>query len=238
MTLADIEVYIGVIVDKDDPLNLGRVRVNIPGMFELWTDEAGKPILDPWTGDPIMELDDHPWVSPLSTGDYQGYSQLNAGNKVWVFHNVKNYYEYWYLPYFELNANTRALIDNKDLDIMVSRLGNEGDAQMYYSKADGFTTKISDSKLNLSSAGQLEGNVKSIKIDAPDGVEINGGKEPAVLGAQLQSLLKDLAGNLTELSTIAAANWPTAPLASGLIKMSSAISSKINDITSTTVKIS
>lgn len=224
MKLSDIEINVGVVIDSDDPKHEGRVKISCPDMFDEET-------MDP---DYIF------WANPIMS-DFQKFTHLDKGNKVWMLHNPNNYYEYYYLPYFELNSNTKALIDNKDLDVLVSRSASTGDAQLYYKQDEGLVNKVGnghmtvnkDSDIDIHGAKKVDVTGNVIKI----GKE-NGSYEPAVMGDKLQRLLSGLASDLQTLSLKCAAVPYTASLASSFMKMSTSITSKIPEILSDTVKIS
>ena len=97
MKLADVEMIPGVVVDDEDPKFLGRLKISAPGEFEVDS----------------MDINDMFWVYPFPVGGYQSFSHMLKGSKVWLIKNTKNYYEYWYLPYFEMNSNTFNLVNSK-----------------------------------------------------------------------------------------------------------------------------
>ena len=117
MKLADVEMIPGVVVDDEDPKFLGRLKISAPGEFEVDS----------------MDINDMFWVYPFPVGGYQSFSHMLKGSKVWLIKNTKNYYEYWYLPYFEMNANTFNLVNSKkkyDADVLVSRSDGSNNIQM------------------------------------------------------------------------------------------------------------
>ena len=94
MKFSDTELLPGVVVSVDDPKMLGRIKVNVPTLFNSES----------------MSIDGLPWVYPLTMIGYQGFSKLMTGSKVWVFKQKDNYKELWYIPMFELNQNTREIV--------------------------------------------------------------------------------------------------------------------------------
>ena len=142
MKLADVEMIPGVVVDDEDPKFLGRLKISAPGEFDVDS----------------MDINDMFWVYPFPVGGYQSFSHMLKGSKVWLIKNTKNYYEYWYLPYFEMNANTFNLVNSKkkyDADVIVSRSDGSNNIQMYYNPEDGFNQKIGFASINIMPDGTI-----------------------------------------------------------------------------------
>lgn len=225
MKLADVEMIPGVVVDDEDPKFLGRLKISAPGEFEVDS----------------MDINDMFWVYPFPVGGYQSFSHMLKGSKVWLIKNTKNYYEYWYLPYFEMNANTFNLVNSKkkyDADVLVSRSDGSNNIQMYYNPEDGFNQKIGFASINIMpdgtisittggaapSAGTFHTNSKNNEIG------YDGGEYPrqfAVMGENLHKLLDELNGKFKTLATTAA----PCPYTSHLAKTLNEICDTISDYT-------
>ena len=225
MKLADVEMIPGVVVDDEDPKFLGRLKISAPGEFEVDS----------------MDINDMFWVYPFPVGGYQSFSHMLKGSKVWLIKNTKNYYEYWYLPYFEMNANTFNLVNSKkkyDADVIVSRSDGSNNIQMYYNPEDGFNQKIGFASINIMpdgtisittggaapSAGTFHTNSKNNEIG------YDGGEYPrqfAVMGENLHKLLDELNGKFKTLATTAA----PCPYTSHLAKTLNEICDTISDYT-------
>ena len=225
MKLADVEMIPGVVVDDEDPKFLGRLKISAPGEFELDS----------------MDINDMFWVYPFPVGGYQSFSHMLKGSKVWLIKNTKNYYEYWYLPYFEMNANTFNLVNSKkkyDADVLVSRSDGSNNIQMYYNPEDGINQKIGFASINIMpdgtisittggaapSAGTFHTNSKNNEIG------YDGGEYPrqfAVMGENLHKLLDELNGKFKTLATTAA----PCPYTSHLAKTLNEICDTISDYT-------
>lgn len=225
MKLADVEMIPGVVVDDEDPKFLGRLKISAPGEFEVDS----------------MDINDMFWVYPFPVGGYQSFSHMLKGSKVWLIKNTKNYYEYWYLPYFEMNANTFNLVNSKkkyDADVLVSRSDGSNNIQMYYNPEDGFNQKIGFASINIMpdgtisittggaapSAGTFHTNSKNNEIG------YDGGEYPrqfAVMGENLHKLLDELNGKFKTLATTAA----PCPFTSHLAKTLNEICDTISDYT-------
>ena len=225
MKLADVEMIPGVVVDDEDPKCLGRLKISAPGEFDVDS----------------MDINDMFWVYPFPVGGYQSFSHMLKGSKVWLIKNTKNYYEYWYLPYFEMNANTFNLVNSKkkyDADVIVSRSDGSNNIQMYYNPEDGFNQKIGFASINIMpdgtisittggaapSAGTFHTNSKNNEIG------YDGGEYPrqfAVMGENLHKLLDELNGKFKTLATTAA----PCPFTSHLAKTLNEICDTISDYT-------
>lgn len=225
MKLADVEMIPGVVVDDEDPKFLGRLKISAPGEFEVDS----------------MDINDMFWVYPFPVGGYQSFSHMLKGSKVWLIKNTKNYYEYWYLPYFEMNTNTFNLVNSKkkyDADVLVSRSDGSNNIQMYYNPEDGFNQKIGFASINIMpdgtisittggaapSAGTFHTNSKNNEIG------YDGGEYPrqfAVMGENLHKLLDELNGKFKTLATTAA----PCPYTSHLAKTLNEICDTISDYT-------
>lgn len=225
MKLADVEMIPGVVVDDEDPKFLGRLKISAPGEFEVDS----------------MDINDMFWVYPFPVGGYQSFSHMLKGSKVWLIKNTKNYYEYWYLPYFEMNANTFNLVNSKkkyDADVLVSRSDGSNNIQMYYNPEDGINQKIGFASINIMpdgtisittggaapSAGTFHTNSKNNEIG------YDGGEYPrqfAVMGENLHKLLDKLNGKFKTLATTAA----PCPFTSHLAKTLNEICDTISDYT-------
>lgn len=225
MKLADVEMIPGVVVDDEDPKFLGRLKISAPGEFDVDS----------------MDINDMFWVYPFPVGGYQSFSHMLKGSKVWLIKNTKNYYEYWYLPYFEMNANTFNLVNSKkkyDADVLVSRSDGSNNIQMYYNPEDGINQKIGFASINIMpdgtisittggaapSAGTFHTNSKNNEIG------YDGGEYPrqfAVMGENLHKLLDELNGKFKTLATTAA----PCPYTSHLAKTLNEICDTISDYT-------
>ena len=90
MFFKDLEVLPGIVINAEDPENLLRVKAAVPGLF------------DPST----MDVEALPWVYRFPMCGYQQYSKLMNGSKIWIIRNTTNCFEFWYIPFSNLNQNT------------------------------------------------------------------------------------------------------------------------------------
>jgi hypothetical protein len=239
MKLKDVELIPGVVVENEDPMYMGRVKVSAPGEFDVDT----------------MKIKDMFWVYPLSMWGYQSFSRMMKGSKVWLIHNTANYYEYWYIPYFELNANTATHIYGDDAtytcDMVISRSNGSADIQFYYNTAEGFVQKLgmasiemmSDGSIFLTPGGGSAGdgifhtNAKMNEIGADNGDDL----QFACRGENMVSMMNDLQSNFQELLKSASTSPYTTHLVASLQKISDTLgkykAGDENDVRAEHVKI-
>lgn len=219
MLFKDIEAIPGVVIDAEDPENLLRVKAAVPGIF------------DPGT----MQKEALPWVYRFPMCGYQQYSKMMSGSRIWVLRNTKNYYEFWYIPFSDLNANTLAAAKS-EADVLISRYTGAGNAQLYYNKKEGFKTILDESYIQLDTNGNVinMSNGYSSKVygehyyAGKDG----GAYEPMVLGKKLTNLFKQISSGLDALASVAESSPYTSQLSSPIRKIKSNIDNNYQEITS------
>lgn len=220
MKLKNVELIPGVVVDDLDPKYLGRVKVSAPGEF------------DPSTAD----IETMFWAYPiLPQWGYQGFSRLLRGSKVWLIKNTENYYEYWYVPYFEMYQNTYDLVNSDEkyvADVVVSRVDNGKNVQIYYNSPDGIKLLLQkgyvqlhpNGDINIETGLETEGdgkfNVNSQKSTIIWKDEKTKKVQPAALGDNVAHYIKDCGEQFSLLSTAAL----TSPYTHHLSKMFSNLS--------------
>lgn len=219
MLFKDIEAIPGVVIDAEDPENLLRVKAAVPGIF------------DPGT----MKKEALPWVYRFPMCGYQQYSKMMSGSRIWVLRNTKNYYEFWYIPFSDLNANTLAAAKS-EADVLISRYTGAGNAQLYYNKEEGFKTILDESYIQLDTNGNVinMSNGYSSKVygehyyAGKDG----GAYEPMVLGKKLTNLFKQISSGLDALASVAESSPYTSQLSVPIRKIKSNIDNNYQEITS------
>ena len=219
MKASDLELYVGVVVDADDPKHLCRVKAVAPGLFDNST----------------MDIEDMYWVHPFTAQGYQRVSKPVEGQKIWIINDTTNEYGYWYLPYPELNINTTACVQSDDTDVIVSRSGAGVGYQMYYNRDEGFVTRSStEGCTQMLPNGDIK-NTSNGSVVSQEGGQVfvgekDGEAHQMVLGDKLVKLLGDLAKNLSNLSVKASSFWATAGLAQDFATASSEINNALQEI--------
>lgn len=200
MKFKDVELLPGVVIDIEDPKKIGRIKVTVPGLFDSTA----------------MDKEGLPWVYPLTMHGYQGFYKLLEGSKVWVFKTENNYKEFWYIPMFDLNDNTKELIsDYTESDVLISRSAGENSIYLYYEEETGLMGKIGENgEINITKDGEIVIRSGEGYVELKGGKVYVGGKdpkEPAVLGKQLTTVLTQLAADLKALGNAATGPY-TSPL--------------------------
>lgn len=226
MTLNNYDLSPGVVVNAEDPKFLGRVQCII----------AGK------TNPDTMDPSKLPWCAPFMSFGYQRISKPMEGQKIWVLHNINNYYEYYYIPMWELNQNTAVIPAEQYYDVLVSRPGEGVGAQSYYTEDQGFVTRIgNDVSSTMTNENTIVHTDNNVEMAIRDGHVYHGGieeeAEPAILGEQLYNLLKTLSGDLNTTAEVAKSNPYTQPLYAPLAQASQNLSKAIETIRSKTTFI-
>lgn len=227
MKLSECEILPGIVIDVEDPDHIGRVKAMVPTWFDT----------------NVMEKDALPWCYPINMKGYQTFSKLENGRKIWVLHNYENDLEYWYWPMFELDENTKGLVEGYDSpEVLVSRsCGDSGSVYIYYNDTDGIVLSIGKTKVNITTNNEIHITDGTASIEIV-GSKINIGKsdnlEQAVMGQKLQTLLTDLGGNLQTLGQKAMPKPYVTAISGDLIDIGSKVQKAAKDILSDTVKIS
>ena len=151
---ADYEFVPAVIIDNNDPMNYGRVKVTAPGIFN---GNNTDPDLLPWC---------YPWIMIGNAS----YSSLEKGTKVWLLKNKKRQDECWYIPMHELYKSAQEYVEQHEADnpeiISSQNNGGENDS-ITYNKKDGYTITSGGSTINSSNNGaSVSSGGGEVKVDA------------------------------------------------------------------------
>jgi hypothetical protein len=146
--MSNSKVYLGEIVDINDPLKQGRARVRVFGFF----DE--------------LEIDDIPWaeqISGLSFSSSRGNGNISVprlGSTVNVQFDGANYYKVFYE--FEKETSPELLEEISDSYEGAQSLIYDTDAEpgalkLFYTKKKGLVLSLGDAKIQLDTqdGGQL-----------------------------------------------------------------------------------
>ncbi len=228
MKLGDhVEMVLGTCLSNDDPKKLGRIKVGAPGYFDRT----------------VMAIEAIPWAYPLTMPHYQGYSTISEGGKVWLIDNKDNVDEFWYIPYHELNEDTKkAINDDIESDVCFSRNIAGELIQLYQNKTEGIVLRVGPTTVTLNHNGaciiESEGATVVVEGKTVYCGATGGEKEPMIRGNVLREMLKKLAGDMKELWTKAQQNPYTTALAPGFQKANDDIMSALPDLPSETCTLS
>lgn len=228
ISLSSLELLVGEVIDNKDPNNLQRLKVKIPGVFDSEK----------------METDAIPWIYPFSSGSYQSYHSQPVGSRVWVIVFNDSHNGYMYMPYYESNAHTIDDVDkDNDCDVVVSRRTKGGKVSSISSTKSEMNLKGGSAQVKLSN----NGNVDITNKESGAGVSVSGnnvivgksdGSEPAILGNKLYDKLSKFCDDLDELVQSASLSWTTQNLVLPLTTLSKNFRDSLEDIKSSSVKIS
>lgn len=225
MKLKDVELLPGVIINVDDPKMQGRVKAVVPTLFDSST----------------MNVEGLPWIYPISMGGNQTFSKMMNGSKIWVFKQENNYREFWYMPMFELNGNTKEIVSNyNEPDILISRTAGEESIYIYYNDTDGLKLQIGDAVVNITPDKTININAGESKINIENSGTISIGKgdsfeHQAVLSKPLKYILEGISNGLTQCASLCTGEC--AALVPGFNACKSAITENINNLFSENIKI-
>lgn len=220
MDLSDYELLPGVVCSVKDDEHLGRIKATVPG----------------YESPDNMKVKAMPWVYPMTmTGTYQGFTKLVEGCKVWVLINKTNKYERWWWPFFELNPNTKEIVDPYDnTEVLISRDVGGNNIYIYYTDGHGIMLSVGETKVNITSNGAViiqDANGGHINVNG-GAVYLNcdGGDQLVPKGNKLQSVCQSFAGKLEQAGSKASNNPYTSALGTDLMKLAQEFNSDLNDI--------
>lgn len=211
-----VELVLGTCLSNDDPMKLGRIKVAAPGYFDRT----------------VMAIEAIPWAYPFSMNAYQSYSTISEGGKVWLIDNKDNADEFWYIPFHELNSDTKkAINDDVNSDVVFSRNISGKTIQLYQNNSEGIVLRNGSTTVTMPADGGVIMNSDGAQVSIEGGqvyMGISGSdKIPMVRGDVLREILNDISSSFTELFTKASANPNTASLAPAFQSAAKNISNKI-----------
>lgn len=209
MKLEEFKILPGTVIDVSDPKYIGRVKADAPGLFNS----------------AVMNKEGMPWIYPAMMTGYQRFSKLNVGSKIWILTD-KEYHEFWYVPMFELNQDTRDIIsenqsDYQESEVLLSRNMGDMAVYIYYRPSEGIVLKNSDNTfITLTPDNQIimrsgEGQVLIKDNQVYIGDTNTNTMEKAVMGESLVKFIDRFANALDSVASTSAAGYTgnlTAPL--------------------------
>lgn len=209
MELKDYKVLPGIVIDVSDPKYIGRCKADCPGLFDS----------------SVMNKEGLPWIYPFTMQGYQRFSKLRVGSKIWIFTD-KDYKEFWYMPMFQLNDDTKGITSSNDTDyqeseVLLSRTAGAMGVYIYYSPSEGIVLKNGDNSSIIMTpnneihikCGDAEVTLKNNHVYTGNGDTES--TEAAVNGETLAKLLGALRSQFLVLYAASMKDCFTASLSAG-----------------------
>lgn len=232
---SDYEFLPAVIVETDDPLKYGRIKVTALGAYN-----ANKSL--------PAQL---PWCYPFTMWGNNTYTTYEKGSKVWLIRNKKRQDENWFIPMYEQHGMTQDFVNNSshsDKPEIISMRNKGGEqSSITYDHTNGYKISTGGSGggagLNIGTDSTAVMNAgESIITANNNGVSIGKMEEtehPSVLGDKLKELFQSIFKEIYEFANALSAD-PYAKVAAGKLAMFAnemQKPEKYNDILSDIVKI-
>lgn len=186
----DYEFLPAVVVETDDPLHYGRIKVSALGAYD-----ANKS--------PASHL---PWCYPFTMTGNASYASYEKGSKVWLFRNKKRQDENWFIPMYELHNDAQSFINNTSHsnkpEVISMRNNGGGKSSITYDHGGGYNISTSGSSggasVNVGTGGAttISGGGSSVSA-ASNGITLGTPGEnehPAVLGDNLKKIIESFFG--------------------------------------------
>ena len=204
--LADYEFLPAVIVETDDPMKYGRIKVSALGAYNAGNSSTAQL----------------PWCYPFTMHGNNTYSSYEKGSKVWLLRNTKRQDENWFIPMYEHHAMTQDFIDGSDPknkpEVISMRNNGGSQSSITYDHSGGYNISTGGSgggaSLNVGtgSSATMSGGGSAVNTSG-SGVTLGSPGEdehPAVLGDKLSDLIYDILSALQIFSTELGAQDPLA----------------------------
>ena len=204
--LADYEFLPAVIVETDDPMNYGRIKVSALGAYNASNSSTAQL----------------PWCYPFTMHGNNTYSSYEKGSKVWLLRNTKRQDENWFIPMYEHHSMTQNFIDGSDPknkpEVISMRNNGGSQSSITYDHSGGYNISTGGSgggaSLNVGtdSSATMSGGGSAVNTSG-SGVTLGSPGEdehPAVLGDKLSDLIYDILSALQIFSTELGAQDPLA----------------------------
>ena len=229
MKLSDYEFLPGVVIDNDDPERIGRVKATVPTWFDTNT----------------MDKESLPWIYPFCMFGNQTFSKMPLDRKIWVFHNKENYLEYWYVPMFEMNGQTREIVQKYDNpEVLVSQMNGSSNQNLLvsYNDSEGLDIRVGSTLIKIGSNKEIHiTNGKSSFSVTDKGVMMgngNGKHYPTVLGPKVKDMFSAISQKCKEIYTLAEAESWTISIADPFKQLAEKIDTINKDVLSETILVS
>ena len=204
--LADYEFLPAVIVETDDPMKYGRIKVSALGAYNANNSSTAQL----------------PWCYPFTMHGNNTYASYEKGSKVWLFRNTKRQDENWFIPMYEHHAMTQDFIDASDPknkpEVISMRNNGGSQSSITYDHGGGYNISTGGSgggasiNVGTCSSATMSGGGSAVNTSG-SGVTIGSPGEdehPAGLGDKLSDLIYDILSALQIFSTELGAQDPLA----------------------------
>lgn len=229
MRLGDnVEMVLGTCMSNDDPLKLGRIKVGAPGYFDRT----------------VMMVEAIPWAYPLTMSSNQSYSTIAEGSKVWLIDNKENCDEFWYIPFHELNDDTKQAIGSDvDSDVLFSRNVAGKLVQLYQNDTEGIVLRQGPSTVTLGANGaiRIESDGIAVVIEGKTvfmGDPEAGTKIPLANGDQVYNALASISSNLSKVAASVSIDPYAGQLAKAFVDMKADLDQYVSKVKSDIVTVS
>lgn len=204
--LADYEFLPAVIVETDDPMKYGRIKVSALGAYNANNSSTAQL----------------PWCYPFTMHGNNTYASYEKGSKVWLFRNTKRQDENWFIPMYEHHAMTQDFIDASDPknkpEVISMRNNGGSQSSITYDHGSGYNISTGGSgggasiNVGTCSSATMSGGGSAVNTSG-SGVTIGSPGEdehPVVLGDKLSDLIYDILSALQIFSIELGAQDPLA----------------------------
>lgn len=204
--LADYEFLPAVIVETDDPLNYGRIKVSALGAYNANNSSPAQL----------------PWCYPFMMQGNNTYASYEKGSKVWLLRNTKRQDENWFIPMYEQHAMTQQFVDgakhNNKPEVISMRNNGGSQSSITYDHGGGYNISTGGSgggasvNVGTGSSATMSGGGSSVNTSG-SGVTLGtpgADEHPAVLGDKLSDLIYNILKALEIFAIELGANDPLA----------------------------
>lgn len=233
--LKDYEFLPGVIVETDDPLKYGRIKVSAIGAYNA-NNSSTKQL---------------PWCYPFMMFGNNSYASYEKGSKVWILRNMKRNDENWFIPMYEHHGITQDYVNSEQHknkpEVISMRVNGGSKSSVTYDHDSGYNISTGGAgggaslNINTGSYATMTGGGSSVNVKDGSISLGNPGEDehPAVLGDKLKELLETLVNAIDNYTTAVASVCPETSMAQSSIHLTlDKIKNKmIEEILSEVIKI-
>ena len=210
----DYEFLPAVIVETDDPLHYGRIKVSALGAYNANNSS----------------LEHLPWCYPFTMTGNNSYASYEKGSKVWIIRNKKRQDENWFIPMYEHHGMTQQFINNtkaSNKPEVISMRNNGGNqSSITYDHGGGYNISAGGTgggagvNVGTNSSATMSGGGSAVNTSG-SGVSLGksgGDAHPAVLGDILKCILEGICYGIGQFAELLKED-PNAILAATFLKL-------------------